>query len=449
MMKDIEAELKFKFGSGKKIEAVFDEPEVTSDFGAVLMRAVEEREKIVSMMAGMVADNRDEAHTVHTNREMMMQRTFQISCGYEDANDCDSLRNDVAFKAAVKKDTSENLSSQPTMSRLENRVTIRDLLRIGYGFVDHFIGSYDEEPDMIVLDLDPTANICHGHQQMSLFNAFEDEYCLMPFHMYEGLSGKFVTAMIRPGKTPTDKEIISLMKRVVRRIQDRWKRTLITFRADSHHTKPAVMDWLERNNLKYITGLSPNAVLERQFGQAKKDAELKRKRTGQLKARVYASGYYKAQTWSRARRVICRAEASAQEVDLRFIVTNYEEAGAKYLYEIVYCGRGKMELMIKDHKNALKSDRTSCTSATANQFRLFLHSAAYVLMHSLRRGALEGTALAKSQFDTIRLRLLKVGARLEVKKRKICFHLPESFMFQDIYRKISEFFGISLASVSG
>jgi len=448
-MKDSEPGLEFKFGGGKKLEAVFDEPEVTSDFGAVLMRAVEENEKIISMMSGMVSDERDEAHTIHTNREMMMQRTFQIACGYEDANDCDSLRSDVAFKAAVKKNPSEDLSSQPTMSRLENRVTARDLLRMGYGFVDHFIDSYNKEPEMIVLDLDPTTNICHGQQQMSLFNAFEDEYCLMPFHMYEGLSGKFVTALIRPGKTPTDKEIISLLKRVVRRIQDRWKRTLIIFRGDSHHTKPEVMDWLERNNLKYITGLSRNAVLERQFEQAGKEAELKRKRTGQLKARVYASGYYSAQTWSRARRVICRAEASADGVDLRFIVTNFEEAGAKYLYEVVYCGRGKMELMIKDHKTALKSDRTSCNSATANQFRLFLHSAAYVLMHSLRSKALGGTALAKSQFDTIRLRLLKVGARIEVKKRKILFHLPESFMFQEIYRKISEFFGISPAPMSG
>jgi hypothetical protein len=448
-MKDTDLGLEFKFGSGKKLEAVFDEPEVTSDFGAVLMRSVEEREKIVSMMAGKVKDERDGPHTDHTNAEMMMQRVFQITCGYEDANDCNSLRKDVAFRAAVKPDPDDDLSSQPTISRLENRVTLRELLKMGYGFVDHFIGSYDKEPEMIVLDLDPTTNICHGHQQMSLFNAFEDEYCLMPFHMYEGLSGKFITAMIRPGKTPTDREIIRLLKRVVRRLQDRWRRTQIVFRADSHHTKPEVMGWMEENKLKYITGLSPNAVLERQFGQAKKDAELKRQRSGQMKARVYAAGYYKAQTWSRTRRVICRAEASADGVDMRFIVTNFEEAGAKYLYEVVYCGRGKMELMIKDHKTALKSDRTSCSSAEANQFRLFLHSAAYVLMHSLRSKALEGTALAKSQFDTIRLRLLKVGARVEVKKRKIRFHLPESFMFQEIYRKISELFGIRAASATG
>lgn len=448
-MKDTDSVLEFKFRGGKKLEAMFDEPEVTSDFGAVLMRAVEEQEKIVSMMAGEVKDERDGPHTDHTNAELMMQRVFQISCGYEDANDCNRLRKDVAFKAAVKKDPSEDLSSQPTMSRLENRVTLRELLKTGYGFVDHFIGSYEKEPEMIVLDLDPTTNVCHGHQQLSLFNAFEDEYCLMPFHMYEGISGKFITAMIRPGKTPTDKEIISLLKRVVGRMRCRWRRTMMVFRADSHHTKPAVMDWLEEKKLKYITGLSPNAVLEKQFDQAKKDAELKRRRSGQFKARVYASGYYKAQTWSRPRRVICRAEASADGVDMRFVVTNFEEAGAKYLYEVVYCGRGNMELMIKDHKTALKSDRTSCGSAAANQFRLFLHSAAYVLMHSLRRKALEGTALAKSQFDTIRLRLLKVGARIEVKKRRIRFHLPESFMFQEAYRKISELFGISASPATG
>jgi hypothetical protein len=209
------------------------------------------------------------------------------------------------------------------------------------------------------------------------------------------------------------------------------------------------MDFLDANGVEYVTGLGTNSVLEKQFEQARKDAELKRRRVGEAKARAYASGYYQASTWSKPRRVICRAEASEHEVDMRFIVTSFNDVGAKYLYETVYCGRGKMELMIKDHKVALKSDRTSCHKATANQFRLFLHSAAYVLMHSMRSKALAGTGLENSQFDTIRLRLLKVGARIEVMKRKIRFHLPEIFMFKDVYRKIVELFGFHTALSTG
>ena len=183
-----------------------------------------------------------------------------------------------------------------------------------------------------------------------------------------------MTAMIRPGTTLTDKDILSLLKRLIRRIRSRWENVIMVFRADSHHTKPAVMDFLESNGIEHVAGLGPNAVLERQFEQAAKDARLKSERTGQSKARVYASGFYRAATWSRPRRVICRAEASAAGVDMRFIVTSFEEAGAQYIHGTACCGRGKMELMIKDHKSALKSDRTSCNKATANQFRLFLHS---------------------------------------------------------------------------
>jgi len=312
------------------------------------------------------------------------------------------------------------------MSRLENRVSAKELLRMGYALVDQFIASFDGAPEAIVLDMDPTAGHVHGRQQLALFNAYEDEYCFMPFHLYDGLSGKLITTVLRAGKTPTDREILAVLKRVVKRIRKAFPKTRLIFRADSHHTKPAVMDWLEEHAMDFTTGLQINGRLKEKFAPALEEARKKFKRTGR-DARVFASGFYQARSWSRARRVICRVLVTANGEDMRFIVSSFQHSGAKYLYETVYCGRGAMELMIKDHKNGLRSDRTSCHKFSANQFRLFLHSAAYVVLHHIRSVRLKGTQLAHAQFDTIRLRLLKIGTRVENGKTRIRRHFPKAF----------------------
>ena len=262
--------------------------------------------------------------------------------------------------------------------------------------------------------------------QMALFNAFEDEYCFMPFHLYDGLSDKLITTVLRPGKPPTDREILSVLKRVVKRLRKVFPDTRLIFRGDSHHTKPLVMDWLEAHEVDFTTGLQINVRLKEQFADTLEQARTKHRRTGR-DARVFASGWYQARSWSRPRRVVCRVLVTSNGEDMRFIVTSFERSGAKYLYETVYCGRGAMELMIKDHKNGLRSDRTSCHQFTANQFRLLLHSAAYVVMHYLRSVKLRGTQLGNAQFDTIRLRLLKIGTRVESGKTRLLLHLPKAF----------------------
>lgn len=431
-------QLEFAPLKGKKITALFDEPRVSSDGGVLLLREVDRQLGLMDRLAGVITDNRRASHVAHQVAELMRQRTYQISCGYEDADDCDHLRADPALKTAVGRDPVDDpdLGSQPTMTRLENAVTVRDLLRLGYAFIDQFIASYDTEPEVIVLDMDPTADHAHGHQQLTFFNAYEDEYCFMPFHVYEGLSGKYITSVLRAGKTPTAPEIISVMKRIVRRIRAVWPHVRIIFRADSHHTKPEVMRWLKANAVEFITGLSPNNKLKELFVLAIREAELKHQRMGRP-ARTYASAHYAAGTWDEPERVICRVQVSDKGTDVRYIVTSFQDAGAKYLYETVYCGRGKMELMIKDHKVALKSDRTSCHRKEANQFRLFIHSAAYVLMHALRENLLRSSELARAQFDTIRLRLLKIGTRIEVGKTFIRFHFPASYPLQPLLCRTS------------
>jgi len=351
------------------------------------------------------------------------------------------LRADPALKTAVGRDPQDDpdLGSQPTMSRLENAVTPRDLLRMGYAFIDHFTDSYETAPERIVLDMDPTADPVHGEQQLALFNAYEDEYCFMPFHVYEGLSGKYITSVLRAGKTPTAKEIISVLKRIVRRLRSAWPHTKIIFRGDSHHTKPEVMEWLEAHHMQFITGLASNRRLSALFASTVCAAEKKYREQKQIgrPVRVYASRFYAAASWSKPQRVVCRVQVSAKGTDTRYIVTSFQVAGTQYLYDIVYCSRGRMELMIKDHKGALKSDRTSCHCKEANQFRLFIHSAAYVLMHALRENLLKGSELAHAQFDTIRLRLLKIGTRLEVGRTFLRFHFPASFPLQPLLLRTS------------
>lgn len=434
MKQNTTKQLVFTGITGKKVIAEFEDVAMSSDGGILLAAEVERYLGLVDRLAACIKDPRQRGKVVHEIRDMLRQRILQIMAGYEDADDCDHLARDPAFKTAVGRDPQRDpdLASQPTMTRLENAVDRRTLLRLGYAFVDQYMDSFPTPPQMVVLDMDPTAVITYGDQQLRLFNAFEDEYCLMPFHVYDGLTGKFITAVIRPGKTPTAAEILAILKRLVRRFRQRWPCTVILLRADGHHTKPEVMDWMEANGVEFITGFGPNSKLDEQFATVIADARQCWQRTGQ-EVRRYASGWYAAGTWSRARRVICRVLVTSRGVDTRYIVTSFEDAGAKYLYERVYSGRGQAELMIKDHKTDLCSDRCSCHAATANQFRLFLHSAAYVVLHELRARCLKTTALATARFSTIRLRLLKLGARVQVLKTAVRFFLPAAFPLKDVF----------------
>jgi len=428
-----------------EVEAVFDEPQVTSDAGAVLVREFLERSELLRDIAAALDDDRRAGSIRHPALNILKQRVAQICCGYFKADDSDQLRHDPAMVLAAGgipgRDT---LASQPTVSRLENRATNRVLLRMGHAFADDYIRSFgDQPPEMVILDMDPTAITTYGQQQLALFNGFEDEYCLMPFHVYDGITGRLITTTIRPGKTPTDREILAILKRLVRRLRAAWPEVAITFRADSHHTKPRVMEWMENNDIHYVTGLGPNARLDAQFA-----ATIERARTLHAETlreiRLYASGGYAADSWNgQYRRVICRVVAGPLGVDTRYIVTSFDRSGAKFLYETVYCDRGNAELMIKDHKLDLGSSHASCHLATANQFRLFLHSAAYNIMHRLRQ-ALKGTTLQHARFSTLQSRLLKIGARVELKPRRIRFHLPASFPLKETFAGLAAAFLLPL-----
>lgn len=382
---------------------------MTSDAGVLVLREVEQCIKVIDALTDAIVDSRHPSYVRHEVWEMIAQRVFQIALGYDDANDCDTLKGDPAIKIAAERHPVEDpdLASQPTISRLENMVTRKDLLHIAYALCDLFIASYKRRPKVIVIDMDCTTDTVHGEQQLRFFNAYENEYCFQPFHVYEGLSGKLITAVLRPGKTPTHREVMAVLKRVVKKLKEAWPKTKFLLRGDSHFAKPKVLDWLDSQGIFYATGLSPNSALRKRSEATLEQARERFERCGR-KVRQYASFYYAAKTWTRPRRVILRAEASCHGVDPRYVVTNVS-ARPKLLYEKLYCSRGE-----------------------ANQFRLFLHSAAYILMHTLRSTVLKGTELARAQFDTIRLRLLKIGARVQILKTKVVFHLPLSYPLKPV-----------------
>jgi hypothetical protein len=295
--------------------------------------------------------------------------------------------------------------------------------------VELFCDSFAQVPQRIVLDIDDTEDRVHGGQQLALFHAHYDSRCFLPIHVYEATTGKPVAVILRPGKTPAGAEVALVLRHVVKAIRARWPRVEILIRGDSHYARHEAMTWCERNRIGYVFGLAGNQVLLTRIADLVEDAAVSRIQGEADHVRRFGEFGYAAKTWSVERRVIARIEASPQGSDSRFIVTNLNGA-PRWLYESVYCARGQAENLIKAHKLHLASDRTSCTRATANQFRLLIHTAAYWLMHTLRGLAPKTSFWRDAQFDTVRLALIKVAARVIEMKTRIKLALPSGYPHQ-------------------
>jgi hypothetical protein len=372
-----------------------------------------------------------------------------VAAGYADANGCDALRADPAFKLAVGRlpESGLDLCSQPTSARsgapsmklrpstegrgcrVENLPTATALKRMMAAMVQLFCDSFPAVPRRIVLDIADTEDRVHGRQQLSLFHAHHDSRCFLPIHVYEATTGKPVAVILRPGKTPDGAEVALVLRHVVRAIRRHWPAVDILIRGDSHYGRPA-MTWLERNRVGYVFGLAGNTVLHAKVRHLAEDAAVARIEGEQGKVRRYGAFRYAAQTWRAERQVVARIEASAQGSDTRCIVTNLKGT-PRWLYEEVYCARGQAENLIKAHKRHLASDRTSCSKATANQFRLLIHTAAYRLLHSLRGLAPKTSFWREAQFDTIRLALIKVAGRVTEMATRVKIALPSCYPYQD------------------
>ena len=420
----------------KAILVDFDGGRLSSDGGLILLGDPDDQIGLTRELAAVLRDPRDPRRIDFTNHDLLKQRVFQIVAGYEDANDANTLRHDPILKLLLGRlpESGAPLASQPTISRFENRVSRTDLYRMARVLVDQFIASYERPPKLIVLDFDDTEDPAHGQQEQVRYDGYYSGYCFLPLHVYEGLSGRLITTIFK-AKRFSAAQLLAVLKRLVKHLRHAWPETLIVFRGDSHFAYPEVMEWIEgQAHLHYVTGLTTNAVLKKLAHEVVEQAQRAYERDGVNVTRFHSTRY-QAGTWSRPRRVVIKVEVSAQGVNTRFVVTDLEQTGAKVLYRQLYCARGQMENEIKDHKRYLKSDRTSCHRFEANQFRVLLHSAAYVLLDTLRREVLQGTPWARATMETLQLRLLKLGARVHEFTDRIKISLPSSCPVAPVLRR--------------
>ena len=434
----------------KKLTVDFDGGNQSSDAGLLPLRAAEQRVGVIGRLAAVLPDRRDPSRIRHRLTEIIGARVFGICCGYEDAIDHNRLRDDPALKMAVGRcpETGAALASQSTITRFENAPTKADAGRLAGALVDQFTARV-RSAHRDVFDIDDTFDAAHGGQQLTFWNAHYDERGFAPMHVYHAGSGLPVATILRPAKTPNGREVRTVIKHLTKRIQKTWSSANIVWRGDSHYGRAEAMDWCDDNGVGYIFGFPGNSVLDAEVAETADHLRFWHAQSDAPKSRCYKTLWYKAGSWSAPRRVIARIEASMhpdptpdqpdtmrQEIDIRYVVTSLE-GDAERLYEGVYCQRGQAENLIKLHKAQLASDRTSCHSATANQVRLTLHTAAFWLMHTVRAAIPEGHALAKAEFDTIRLRLLKIAARVVEYGQRIRVHLPSSCVERALFRHLA------------
>jgi Transposase DDE domain group 1 len=420
----------------KSVELDFDGGRLSSDAGVVLLKDIDEQLGLTRALAAVLSDPRDARRIHFTPEDLLKQRVFQIAAGYEDANDANTLRDDPIFKLMLDRlpASGASLASQPTISRLENRVSRPELYRMALVLLEQFIASYAKPPTVILLDVDDTEDRVHGQQEQARYDGYYGGYCFMPLHLYEGLSGRLIPTILK-AKRFTGAQMLAVLKRLVKRLRQVWPETLLIVRGDSHFAYPEVMPWIEEQPaLNSVTGLTSNAVLKELAQDVVEQAQRASARSKHKVTRVHSTRY-QAGTWSRSRRVVIKVDVSDQGVNTRFVVTAMARARTQVLYRHIYCARGQAENEIKDHKLYLKSDRTACHRFEANQFRLLLHSAAYVLLETLRREVLRTTQWASATMETIQIRLLKLGARVHELQDRIKLSLPSSCPVAPVLRR--------------
>ena len=372
-------------GGDKAVDLDFAGGRLSADAGLVLRKDPDEQLGLTRALAAVLSDPREARRVNFTQHDLRKQRVLQMAAGYEDANDANTLRHDPICTLLRDRlpETGTPLASQPTLSRCENRVSRTALSRMALVLVDPFLASYRHPPKVIVLDVDDTEDRAQGRQEQARYDAYYGGYCFLPLPRYEGLSGRLITALFK-AKRFTGAQRLAVLKRLVKRLRHAWPHTLLMVRGDSHFASPEVRQWIEAQaDLSYVTGLTSHAVLQAWAREVVAQAQRAYGRDGGTITRVHSTS--QAGTWSRSRRVVIKVAVSDQGVTTRFVVTDMEHARTQVVYRHLSCARGQMENEMKDHQLSLTSDRTSCHRFEANQWRLLLHSAAYVFLDTRRR----------------------------------------------------------------
>lgn len=445
--------------AARQVTARFDGGTISSDAGALLLREVEAGSGLLARLATCFDDHRDSEKIEHTVEELLKQRVFGLALGYEDLNDHDWLRTDPLLAVLVGKpdptgqdridprDRGKPLAGKSTLNRLEltpvgaapksryKRIAARHR-ELENWFVDAFLTLTSEPCEPIVLDLDATDDPLHGHQLGRFFHGYYKHYCYLPLYIFCG--EHLLCAKLRPADIDAAAGSVKQLARIVERIRVAWPTVRIIVRGDSGFCRENLMQWCEVNQVDYVFGLAKNQRLTKILGKELHQAKLAFEATGEA-ARVFKDFTYRTRkSWSRERRVVGKAEHLAKGTNPRFVVTSLatDAEPAQTLYEDRYCARGEMENRIKEQQLYLFADRTSCHSMRANQLRLWLSSAAYVMLAALRQHGLKHTALAHARCDTIRLKLLKIGAVVRVTVRRVWFALAESCPYQELFAQV-------------
>ena len=433
----------------KPLRAQFDERHGSSDGGAILLKGCDAALDLSRGLSACLVDRRQSGKVEHSVRDLLRQRLFGIACGYADANDAARLGDDPIQKLLLERDAISGamLASQPTLSRFENAPGRAELYRMGEALADSVIERHRRRLGRrcrhITIDLDPTDDPTHGAQQLTFFNGHYDTWCYLPvagFLTFNHEPEQYLFAyVLRPGNAPATRGAIGILRRVLERLREAFPRARVLVRLDGGFAASELFDFLEQAGCDYVVAMAKNKRLAPRAARLMGKARRLSKRTGKT-AHVYGETRYAARRWSGKRRVIIKAEVVRTEgrepkMNPRFVVTNLRGAPRR-LYEKVYCGRGEIENRIKELHHGLEIDRTSCSRFLANQLRVLLTAAAYVLMQELRRRA-RGTSLARAQVSTLRERLLKLGARIERSVRRLVIHLPRSCAYQNEWRRIA------------
>jgi len=417
---------------GRKVQAQFNGGDITSDGGVMLLREVDRRLQLTKRIAAALNDPRCPSKTHHSLLHMLRQRVYGLALGYEDLNDHKTLRKDPAIQTAVDQD--QDLASTSTLCRFENWISFDALWDISRILIDLFIESFDKAPQQLILDFDTTDDAVHGKQLGAAFHGYYDHYCFLPLYVFCG--DKLLVAYLRPGDSDNARHAWAILALLVKRLRQAWPNVDIIFRGDSGFCRHLMLNWCDRNNVSYIVGIAKNSRLN-DFAEPLLLEAAVGYLCSQQKQRLFGDFSYAANSWKYERRVIVKAEHSALGENPRYVVTNLP-GDPKQLYEKIYCARGESENRIKEQQLCLFADRTSCMNWLPNQLRLLLSSVAYTLLEALRSFALKGTQLARARCDTIRLRLLKIGATIIRNTRRVRFLLSSSYPMQHLFLKVTK-----------
>lgn len=438
----------------KPVHCKFDERDSSSDGGALLLKAADQKLQLTAALAACLVDGREAAKVKHPIEDLLRQRIYGLASGYADANDAARLAHDPVFKLLLDREPLDGpeLSSQPTLSRFENSIGPRENYRLGAALAQTIINRHQRrrhrKAKRITIDLDTTDDPTHGQQEFTFFHTHYDTYCylsLLCFISFDDEPEQYlVTGLLRPSNvTEKSPVVVGLLSRLISRLRAAFPKAMLNLRLDGGFACPAMLDFLDSvPRLEYVCGLSKNAVLERKAQPFLAQARQREKQ--RRKPRVYGECRYRAKSWDRTRRVIIKAEivynlAGAAKDNPRFVVTNKCQA-PKTIYRRAYCSRGEIENRIKELQLGMEIDRTSCSRFQANQFRVLLTVAAYALMQEIRLQA-KGTKLARAQVTTIREQLLKLSARIEQSVRRLVLHLPQSFAYLNEWTRIARRLG--------